>query len=302
MKTRKFPIALIALMLVWAVLMPSCKKKDNDKDEDTTEASDHSLSENVESDIVNIGGQASDAKSGNLSSYKGINTSELLTSCALVKRDSINKIDSVIFNGSTCVDGRTRSGILIFDYSASIHGAKHYRDPGFSCTVKSVNYVVDGNAINIINKTINNTTDLNFNPANTNLTWSINSHIQITKANNEGTVDFSCNRVKTLLNTSDPNVYHGSPTPITWNLAKIGITGNASGTTIKGKSFTANVTSQLVRDFGGCSINGRHPFIQGTIEFTPSDKATRTVDFGNGSCDLDATVTIKGKTKNITLK
>jgi hypothetical protein len=121
----------------------------------------------------------------------------------------------------------------------------------------------------------------------------------VTKA--KGTHDLTYTRFKTLLNTSDPNVYHGQSTPISWSLAKVGITGSASGTTANGRSFTCNITSQLVRDFGGCTIAKRHPFIQGTLQFTPGEKATRTIDFGQGTCDLDATVTIKGKTYNITL-
>ena len=302
MKTKKFHLTLGALILAFAIVVTSCKKKDKEEnDSDTTEATDHGISENISSDITNIGSQASDNNSGGLMAYKGINTAELLSGCATVKHDSINKIDSVIFNNSTCIDGRTRNGILIFDYSASIHGAKHYRDPGFNCTVKSVNYVVDGHAINIISKNIVNTTALNFNPAETNLTWNMNAHIQINKAAG-GTIDYTCNRTKTLLNTNDANVYHGPATAITWNLARIGITGTANGTTAKGINFTANTTSMMIRDFGACNISGKHPFIQGALDFTPQNKATRHLDFGNGSCDLDATVTINGKTHNITLK
>ncbi len=300
MKTLKFPIALAVLMLSASALFTSCKKTASEKDEDTSEASDHALAENTSSDIMNIGSQASDNNAGNLDSYKLGNGEEVLTTCATVKRDSLNKIDSVIFNNSTCLDGRTRNGILIFNYSASTNGAKHYRDPGFSCIVTSSGYTVDGNAINIINKSISNTTPFGFNPASTNLTWNTVSHIQVTKA--EGTLDFSCNRTKTLLNTSDANVYHGAATPISWKLAKIGITGSGSGTTVKGISFSGNTTSMLVRDFGGCTISGKHPFISGALDFTPGTKATRHIDFGDGTCDLNATVTINGITKTITLK
>jgi hypothetical protein len=92
--------------------------------------------------------------------------------------------------------------------------------------------------------------------------------------------------------------------PINWPQARIGITGSASGTTAAGNSYTANITSQLIRDFS-CTPNSaqqhRHPFIQGTFQFTPSGKPTRTVDFGAGTCDLNATVTINGHTYNITL-
>ncbi len=298
MKTTKLSILFVATLFVFATSITSCRKHKEEKDEDVSEASDHSFAEHASNDIVNIGSQASDNNSGNLTQRNG-GSEDILSYCATVKRDSINHIDSVIFNNSTCIDGRTRNGILIFNYSASTNGAKHYRDPGFNCSVTSNGYSVDGNAVNIISKNIINTTAVGFNSATTNLTWNVTGHIQVVKSN--GTHDFSYTRTKTLLNTSDANVYHGTPTPISWNLARIGITGSASGTTASGKSYSANVTGQLIRDFGGCTISGRHPFIQGTLEFIPSGKATRYVDFGNGSCDLNATVTINGKTHNITL-
>jgi len=300
MNIRKFPLAMATVFLATSFSIGSCKKnKTAETDEDTTEANDHVAAENASSDIINIGSQATDNSSGGLNTYKTVGSEQELSFCATVKRDTLHRIDSVIFDGSSCMDGRVRNGILIFNYSASAIGAKHYRDPGFKCSVTSSGYTVDDRSINIINKTIENTTPSDFNPATTNLTWKITGHIQVSKS--AGTHDFTYTRNKTLLNTSDPNVYHGAATAISWSLAKVGITGDASGTTAKGKSYTANVTSQLVRDFGGCTIGKRHPFIQGTLEFKPDGKATRYIDFGNGSCDLDVTVTINGKSHILTL-
>ena len=301
MKTQKKSLSLLGLILVSTILFSSCRKHDiinTDDDNDTTEASEQSFAENASNDITNIGSQTTDESS---LAFRTSEVEETLASCATIKRDSILKIDSVIFNNSTCVDGRVRNGILVFNYSASSNTAKHYRDPGFKCTVTSNGYTVDDRNINIINKTIENTTASDFNPATTNLTWRITGHIQVSKSNG-GTHDMSFIRVKTLLNTSDANVYHGSAAHISWNLAKVGITGEASGTTGKGKSFNCTITKQLVRDFGGCKIGKKHPFIQGSMDLTVGDRPVRSIDFGQGTCDLDATVTIKGKTHNITLK
>jgi hypothetical protein len=302
MKTSKLSLALAALFFTTAMTITSCKKKTvetKDVDNDTTETSDQSMAENASNDIVNIGSQATDNTSGSLSTGKTLSSENALAFCATIKRDTIHHIDSVIFDNSTCLDGRSRNGVLIFNYSASDAGAKHYRDPGFKCSVTSYNYTVDGKAINVISKTIENVTAAGFNPATTNLTWNITGHIQIVKTN--GTHDFSYVRVKTLLNTADATVYHGQPTPISWGLAKIGLTGNGSGTTVNGRPYTCNVTNQLVRDFGGCTILSRHPFIQGTLDFTPGTKATRILDFGTGTCDLNASVTINNITYNIVL-
>jgi hypothetical protein len=306
MKTTKLTLALAGLMIAGAAIVSSCKKNDKNTttvDSDTSAASDHTMAENTSADIDNMVGEASEQ--GSMKSYRLGNSQETVSalSCATITYDSVNRKITATFNSSTtCLDGKTRSGSLIFDYSASPTGANKYRNPGFTCTVTSQNYVVDGNAVSI-NKTVKNTTPSGFNPSTTNLTWSITSTVSITKSSG-GTLSWNCTRTKTLLNTSDANVYVDQNTPINWSAAKIGITGSANGTTASGVSYTANITAQLVRDLS-CSPDsnhpGRHPFIQGDIDFTPGTRATRHIDYGNGTCDLNATVTINGNTYNIIL-
>lgn len=301
MKAIKTFAFITAMAVLSAATFSSCKKKHDDEDTDTSEAQDHSLAETNSNDIISMASEISE--SGNSSSYRtGDENSVFGLSCASIYRDTVRRVDSAVFAGTLCLDGKTRSGALTFTYASST--AKHYRDPGFSCTVKSYNYMVNGNQVNIINKTITNTTPAGFNPATTNLTWTITGNLSVVKAGNGGTHTFTFTKYKTLLNTSDANVYHGAATPISWNLAQVGFTGNASGTTAKGRNYTANITSQLWR-YMTCSPDpnhpGHHPFIKGSIDFTPSGKATRTIDYGSGSCDLDATVTINGHSHPITL-
>src|SRR5258708_2369265 len=119
MKTTKLSILFVASLFVFATSITSCRKHKEEKDEDVTEAADHSYAEHASSDIINIGSQASDNSTGNLSTYRNGSNEDILSYCATVKRDTINHIDSVIFNNSTCLDGRLRNGILIFNYLAS---------------------------------------------------------------------------------------------------------------------------------------------------------------------------------------
>ncbi|MBI4946928.1 MAG: hypothetical protein HY840_11085 [Bacteroidetes bacterium] len=310
MKTSKITLAIAAIMLSMAVVVISCKKKDaapeetpTATDSETAGASDNSMAERMSDDVSDMGGQASE--NGSMSSYRLAQGSSLLMACASVTYDSVvNKVITVTFNGQICMDGHTRSGSIIFDYSGSSLGARFYRHPGFKCVVTTSNYVVDGMAVTL-SKTIRNTTSPNFNPSTTNLTWSDTTSVSIVKSN--GTVAWTSNKEKTLLNTSDPSVYLGPLKAIVWSNAIIGITGNASGTTVKGESYTATVTSQLVRDMT-CSPDtahlGSHPFIHGTLDFTPGTKATRHIDYGypnQGACDNQALVTIATYTAAITL-
>lgn len=293
------------LVLATSLTVVSCKKdKKEEQDTETTAASDNSYSENAANDIMLIGNQAMDNANNTLTSYKLVKPEDepFLLSCASVTVDTVLKKVTVTFNNTVCNDGRTRNGSLTYDYSQSTNGAKRYRSPGFKCVVTSNNYSVDGNAITINSKTIQNTTPVGFNPQTTNLTWTINANISVTKSNG-GIVTWNCTRYKTLLNTSDPAVYTNDLSPIAWSKARIGLTGNASGVTAQGNNYTANITSQLVRDFS-CAPGAyahRHPFIQGVLQFTPQGKQTRVIDYGNGACDMTATLTIGTYTTTITL-
>ncbi len=306
MKTKQITYAFASVVLASALTFTSCKKDNNEDDRDTAAASDNSYSENAASDLETIGGQALDNNGNTLSTYRmgGTPDEAFMLSCATVVVDTTNKTATVTFNGSTpCNDGRVRSGSITYNYSTSTNGAKHYRTPGFKCVITTQNYVVDGNAVQINNKTIQNTTPIGFNPATTNLTWTITSDIKITKSNGE-VVTWQCTRNKTLLNTNDANVYVNDQTPIVWTKARVGITGSASGVTGAGNSYTASITSQLVRDFNCAPDANRphlHPFIQGGIDFTPAGKATRHIDYGNGACDLTGTIAIGNWSTNFTI-
>ncbi|HEV7232182.1 MAG TPA: hypothetical protein VGO45_12675 [Bacteroidia bacterium] len=306
MKKTKLLLAAFTAVLFIGFSVSSCKKSSSPSPtpspaEETQTTLDNSNAEHTVSDITEMASQASDG-TASLGAYRtDANDQVCGLSCATITRDTVNKTVVITFNGSApCLDGHTRSGSITVNYSASTGGAKHYRDPGFSCSITSNNYIVDGNQVNIINKTVTNTTQPGFNPMSTNLTWSVNAHVTIVKASG-GTIDWTCLRTKTLLNTSDTTVYHGPFHPISWNKARVGNIGSASGTTTSGIAFTVNITNLLIRDFGGCNINGKHPIIQGTLQFTPSGHPVRTLDYGNGSCDLLATVTVNGVTTTITI-
>ena len=208
--------------------------------------------------------------------------------------DLINHIITVTFNGTPCIDGRTRSGVLTFDYSASPAGSKHYRDPGFTCTVTSSNYVVDGNQINIINKTISNITHsgnpIGYDPMTENEKWHITANINITRTNG-AVLSWICDRTKELLNTSATcpasdfaNFPFSDTIPINWPMARVGITGSATGTRTYNsvtESVSVTITSQLVRDFGACSDGNRHPFFMGELDHTRSGHPTRHLNYGS---------------------
>jgi hypothetical protein len=315
MKTQKLTYALTALLLCGGLIFTSCRKKDNtdDKqpDNEQSSASDNNLAEGTGNDIVAIGSQV--FENGSLTTFKTSGIAVMMTStCAIITSASNGTMITTYTvdfgtNGCTGDDGRVRKGKLIYDLSGSTNGAKYYRNPGFKMIVTSQNYSVDGNLVTIGQKVVTNTTfagiPQGINPG-TNLTWSITSNLTIVKANNGGTVTWNCTRTKELTNTADQNCYKGQGQAIDWTKAVIKLNGNSSGVNSQGENYTASLNN-LIRDFN-CTPDAtkphRHPFISGTISYSPGIRPTRLVDFGSANnCDFNATVTINGVTYAITL-
>ncbi len=74
--------------------------------------------------------------------------------------------------------------------------------------------------------------------------------------------------------------------------------GNANGVSREGRAFTVNIPQATQ-----CIKHKACPFIdKGIIELTPDGFKTRTIDFGNGACDDDATYTVNGSTVAFKLK
>ena len=305
MKTQKLMFGLVATVLAGSLMITGCKKATTETAQPDTEqatASDNSYSENTSNDLINIGSQASE--NGSLSTYKiapdtyvgGVLMAPTATVIIGVK---IYTVDFGPAPGAACADGRVRSGKIIYDFTATTGTATAYRHPGFSFNVTTQNYVVDSYTVNIISKTITNTTPLGFNPTTTNLKWNVSSNMSIIKPGGGGTISWTCSRTTTLLNTNDTAVYKNAGLVINWLKAKIKFDGTASGTSANNESFSA-VGTGLVLDML-CSPYGtgpftkhRHPFISGTLSFTPGTRPTRTIDFGTGACDNTASITIDG--------
>jgi hypothetical protein len=265
--------------------MSGCRKK-NDEDNDTGAATDNAFAEATYNDMSTIGDQAS---TGNMSTYRNsTDEGSLLSNCATITFNnavSSNNDTMTVDFGTTnclCADGRYRRGKIVITYT----GGMLYRDSGIVVNFTPSSYYVNDYYIQGT-KTVTNRGHLGGQ-----LTWDIVVNGTITKPNNGGTITWNSTRQRKLL--AGETTYNG---PINWSIAKVGVTGSANGTSANGDSYSATIITQLVRDFS-CSANRRH-FVQGTLDFTPGNKPTRHIDFGNGACDDIATVTIGNNTYTV---
>jgi hypothetical protein len=92
----------------------------------------------------------------------------------------------------------------------------------------------------------------------------------------------------TILFASTHDITFTSGSTVSSDPQIITLTGSNSGTDRNGTTWTSNITSPVVRDLNCTWIT------KGTIDLIPNGKPTRTVDFGDGTCDNKGTITISG--------
>lgn len=174
-------------------------------------------------------------------------------------------------------DGKTRKGQVMATYDRSWDAA------GCVVTVKLINYYVKGasatanfvqyacDSIMIIRNSLTSFTNKVIGGKCIAASWNLEWACDRTMTQTAGVGD-------TLLSN---DVFQ--------------FTGNAQGKTREGKNYTVNVTSPVIKAMSCTWIQ------QGRIELTPEGKATRTVDYGSGVCDDQATLTINGNTFAFTM-
>jgi hypothetical protein len=283
MKTNQLILKTCLIIAASALMLTGCKK--DEEDNDTSASSDNAFAEATYNDVTNISDEA--GVSGSLSNYRTGPAADdgILTSCATITFDSVNTSDQdtihINFGTTNCTgnDGRNRRGEILVYYSG------HYRDSASTHTITFNNYYVNDNQV-LGTKTVTN----QGHNAQGHLVYSININGQINLANNAGTITWVSQRQREWT--------QGESTAY-WNDDVYSITGSASGTGSDGHTFTATITSPLIRNM---AIGCRRHFVQGTFDLTPDSRPTRTVDFGSGACDDVATVTINNHTYTIHLR
>jgi hypothetical protein len=262
------------------MIFTSCRKDKEEKDMDTNAAADHALAEGTYNDVNNI---SDEAANGSLPSYSTTESESgergLLSSCATITHDTVAvpHVLTIDFGTSNCLcgDNRYRRGIITVTYSG------HYRDSASTHTISFTNYFVNDNEVKG-SKTVTN----NGHNSAGHLTYSISVNGTIIKANNGGTITWTSTRTREWI---------AGENTLTWLDDVYLISGTANGTSASGNTFSANTTTALRKEMGYKYI------VSGILNITPSGKATRILDFGNGTRDDQATVTINGKVYNITL-
>ena len=195
------------------------------------------------------------------------------SACANVAHDTTSspKTITIDFGSINCLgnDGRNRRGKIIVSYEGK------YRDTNSMHTISFDNYFVNDNEV-LGTKTVRNN-GLN---SNNKISFSIEVDGKLIKSNSTDTIKWLSTRTRTW--------EEGSSTVFNWLDDVYLISGNASGINSAGISYTVNITSPLKRSLNCNWIES------GVIEVQPEGKVVRTLDYGSGSYDANAVITISG--------
>jgi hypothetical protein len=250
-------------LLLASLINTSCRKTDTDAEQSI--AADNATAEANFSDIARI--------VDNAASESGLGKTN--STCPTVTIDSTSNPRTMTLDFGTVnctgADGKARRGVIVVTWTG------RYRSQGTVITHTFNNFYQNDNKIEgtktVTNMGLNNAGHLTFNV--------VISNAKITKADGK-VISWNSTRTREWI--------QGSNTPnVSDDIYQI--TGSASGVDGKGNAFTMNVTKAITVDFS-C----KYHLTSGTIEITPQGKATRVIDYGNGSCDDDATLTVGKKT------
>lgn len=278
MKKLMLNFVFAATMLAGMMTLDSCRR-DRWEQSDSDIAADNSLAEGIAEDAFK---QADDAVENDFSAFKGEDMESLNGPCANITHDTAAKKVTIDFGSTNCLcnDGKQRRGKILVSYT----GRK--RIVNSSLNVTTDGYYVNDHKVDI-DKTI---TNLGRN-ANGNIQWNVLvKSAKVILANNGGTISWACNRTHTWLK--------GEATPRFLADDQYEISGNASGVNAKGVAYTINITTPLLLDF---SCNQAR-LVKGVVEITPNGKQARIIDYGNGTCDNQASITVGNTTKTFTMR
>lgn len=276
MKRSNLFFSLVAL-LVAGITLVSCNKSDDIQIEDTSFSKDEAF---AEGEFERIGGMADEAyemKTGNLKSIE-INRI-FLSDCATVTLDT-NVFPhelTIDFGAENCLcnDGRYRRGKIIITFTG------RYRQPGTVITHGFEDYYVNDNQIE------GTKVVTNMGPnQNGNMYFTIEVVGVIHRADTGGTVSWNSSRQREWI--------QGWNTHNRWDDIFL-ITGTAHGIKANGFEWSSEITSPLRVELA-CRF-----MVSGTVEIQPENRPLRVLDYGDGSCDNVATVTVNGVTYTIYL-
>lgn len=284
MKKNHGTLTILFCALLFTIA--SCKKK-ADTDTEYESAQDNSFAEFAYEEASDIADQAMEG--GNLTVFRTTGGAGILNdSCATITLDSIGAdhwLLTIDF-GPTYVQCNTtakrRKGKILVDFTGE------YRAVGHVHAISFEDYFVNDYKIGGT-KTVKNTGSNSSGHSE----FSISVNGNITDPNGR-TMTWTSDRTREWIEGEGTTFGGNGLLGIIDDVYLV--TGSANGKSFSGITFTVDITQALRIELDCRNI------VSGKFDLSPSGKATRHFDYGNGICDTDATVIINDNIYNIKLK
>jgi hypothetical protein len=278
MKKRSvFQAIGLAVMVFMMIAVAGCTKEDDDKSTYQSSARDQATADNLFSDVM---GQV-DLAVRQLEDELKASLDGGCATITITPWDTVSwpKTITVDFGETNCegTDGKYRRGIIL----AVITG--RYLDSLTEITITPMNYFVNDHKVDGI-KTVKNLGHV----TNGKMTFSIQVEYGTITYPDGGQFFWESDRSRVWVQGEE------TAWPVVMDDV-FEISGEASGTSRSGISFLFQSTQPL-RVERTCEW-----IVSGELEFTPEGYASGILNYGDGNCDDQATVTVNGQTYSITL-
>lgn len=269
---------LPAMFLVF--IFSSCEKENDQQLEkdDQTQAKNDVLAEAIFDEVGEISDQAF------LYGANGLKNStedgSRLGDCATITIDTTLMPHEMIIDfgeeNCLCGDGKWRRGQIIVTFTGPYHQPGTVITQGFNAYYVNDNHVEGSRVM-------------------TNLGPNDDGHPEyetivngtVTLFNNQGVISWQANRLRTWI--------EGYNTPM-WYDDVFLLSGSGTHSHSNGVGFTRTILVPLRKELS-C-----HHIVSGVVETVPENRPARTLDYGDGTCDNIATLTIGNKTFIIQLQ
>lgn len=281
---KKYTLVFVLPILVLAGCTPVSDNNLTNVDDNGGYASDASRIEWMSDDVISLGDAAGLIYSG---AYMRTTHTTIIGTCATVATDTLSgPVNTIIirFGNSgvggattaaddcTCLDGRKRRGAIIIQYTG------HYFDSGTLHTFTFDNYFVNDIQLSgSIQTVIGDTTVTGNHHYGVNINDSLNM-----------SQDPLQSQYVAWNGAFDRKWISGEATPDRSDDA-FQISGSGTLTRANGHQFTFNISSPL-QVYLNCN------FIESGIVTVNGSNGPRVLNYGNGGCDANASVSITGTT------
>lgn len=281
--TKFLAIASVCLSLVF---LNSCKKKDNEVDTETQSVVDNSICEQEFMQIqpttnnlaINTKGTGAKKVTANSSLLAACDTLVYLSGDTTYA--NLTNPPKWQFSFTSCSaanhDGVVRTGTITVTFLGKPKTA------GSKAIIKLYNYKVNNNITYACDSIVVTTQAATANTKG----FQVEIINGVCTGGTGWTIKYSSNKTITMNNNGTPLVFADDFTTVA---------GSSNGTNREGRNFSVTI-NDIVKPLNCKWITS------GSLDLTPEGLSKRTVNYGTGNCDDDATYTVNGQTIAFKLK